>query len=57
MGQLKQLMIEIEDGARALQQLCDDMHKPFAGMIETDPDPYGVIEDEINQDHANDNRI
>jgi hypothetical protein len=25
--------------------------------IEDDQDPYGVIEDEINQDYANDNRI
>lgn len=49
-------MNEIEDGARVMKQAVADLHKPFAGYIE-EKDPYGVIEDEINQDHANDNRI
>lgn len=40
-----------------LKKNLEDLHKPFAGMIETDLDPYGVIADEINQDHANGNRI
>ena len=42
--------------AADLQTACDELHTPFAGMVE-EQDPFGVIADEINSDHANDNRI
>lgn len=49
--------IEMLNGkAHELGKLVEDLHKPFAGMIE-DPDPYGVYEDERNRDYAQDELI
>ena len=45
----KKLTSDVND----LKKLCEDLHKPFAGAF--DRDPFGVIADEINKDHANDN--
>jgi hypothetical protein len=38
--------------ARELDKL---INQPYGIVV--DKDPYGVIADEINQDHANDNKI
>ena len=38
---------------KELKEACEDLHKPFAGYI--DPDPFGVIQDEINKDNADAN--
>lgn len=54
---MKAFTQQLEKDTKALGKLVEDLHKPFAGAFDEDPDPYGVIEDEINQDHANDNRI
>ena len=45
-----------------LRKLCEDLHKPFAGMLATDPRSDEEVaryeaEQERNIDHANDNRI
>jgi hypothetical protein len=53
---MKTLLDKILEETKQLEKDLGELHKPFAGMIE-DKDPYGVIEDEINQDHANDNNI
>ena len=50
---MKKFAQKLNSDAQALKKLCGDLHKPFAGAF--DPDPFGVVADEVNKDHANDN--
>lgn len=57
---MKHIAKVIEQRAADLKKMMDTPYTPVQSnykAVTVDPDPYGVVADEISRDHARDNQL